>query len=300
MYKGVLYMLLSSLCFAVINIFVKTLTNSYDFLSDIQEIQNYPAFELVFFRSVVSLSICMAIIRRKKIPFFGNNKKWLLIRGISGATALTCFFITLKHLPLAIATTVQYLSPIFTILFAIKLQKESVKPIQWIFFAVSFSGVAFLGLAGEKSLHIDPKWLLLGLFSAVISGIAYNAIMKCRNTDQPVTIVMYFPLVATPVMLVLSLVTGFVVPVGIEWLLLIGIGALTQVAQITMTRAFHADVAARVTPIKYVGAIYAVAAGFFIFDETLGLYSSLGIILVLLGVLLNTFLKQMKWFTPKS
>lgn len=282
-------MLLSSLCFALINICVKILTNSYDLFPGIQD---YPVHELVFFRSVISLVICVAIIKARNIPFFGNNKKWLLVRGIAGVTALTSFFFTLKHLPIAISTTIQYLSPIFTVLFAIYLQKEKVRSIQWLFFVISLSGVAVLGFLKDDQLEFDYIWLFLGLFSAVISGIAYNAIMKCRDTDEPITVVMYFPLVATPVMLGACFIYGFVVPQGIEWLLIVAIGTLTQVAQVSMTRAFHADSAARVAPIKYVGAIYAVAAGLFIFDETLGFYSSLGIFLVLLGVLLNTFFKS--------
>lgn len=284
-------MLISSACFAVINIFVKILA---DGKSQFPGIQDYPPHELVLFRSIVSFSICLAIIRRKKIPFFGNNKKWLIIRGFAGATALTAFFVTIQHLPIAIATIVQYMSPIFTILFAINLQKEKVLPVQWIFILVSFSGVAMLGLMKSTGAAYDPIWILLGVGSAFVSGIAYNAIMKCRDTDEPVTIVMYFPMIATPIMIVACILFGYVIPQGIEWAILLLIGMLTQVAQITMTRALHADKAARVTPVKYVGAIYAVAIGFFIFDETLGLYSSIGIVLVLLGVLLNTFVRQKK------
>lgn len=284
-------MLASSACFAIINIFVKILADGNDQFPDIQ---NYPVHELVFFRSLISLTICFGIVRRKRIPFFGNNKKWLLIRGFAGVTALTAFFVTIQNLPIAIATTVQYLSPIFTVLFAIRLQKEKVTPIQWLFILISFSGVAVLGLMKSPDLSYDPTWVLVGLGSAFVSGIAYNAIMKCRDTDEPVTIVMYFPLIATPIMLIACIVLGFVMPIGVEWLMILLIGVMTQVAQITMTRAFHADKAAKVSPIKYVGAIYAVAIGFFIFDETLGLYSSLGIILVLLGVLLNTFIRQKK------
>ena len=287
-------MLASSACFAVINIFVKILTDGKDQFPDIQ---NYPPYELVLFRSIVSITICMAIIRRKRIPFFGNNKKWLITRGFAGAIALTAFFVTLQHLPLAIATTVQYLSPVFTILFAIKLQNEKVGPMQWLFILVSFLGVAVLGLMKSPGMDYDPIWILVGVLSAFVSGIAYNAIMKCRDTDEPVTIVMYFPLIAIPIMIVVCAILGFVIPKGIEWGILILIGVLTQMAQISMTRALHADKAARVTPVKYVGAIYAVAIGFFVFDETLSLYSSLGIILVLLGVLLNTFVKEKRKVT---
>jgi drug/metabolite transporter (DMT)-like permease len=283
--------MLSSLCFALINICVKILTNPNGLFQDFQD---YPPYELVFFRSIISLVICIAIIKARKIPFFGNNKKWLITRGIAGATALTLFFYTLKNLPIAVGTTIQYMSPIFTILFAIYLQNEKVKPIQWVFFLISLSGVAVLGYFKDPTIEIDYLWVVVGLISALISGIAYNAIMKCRNTDAPITIVMYFPLIATPVMLVMCIINGFVVPRGIEWILILAIGTLTQVAQVSMTRAFHADAAEKVAPVKYVGAIYAVAAGFFIFDEELGLFSSIGIVLVLTGVLLNTFFKNMK------
>ncbi|MBN4077650.1 DMT family transporter [bacterium AH-315-C20] len=290
-------MLLSSLSFALANICVKILTDNPPIFP---EIQDYPVHELVLFRSVVSLSICVAIIKAKKLPFFGNNKKWLLTRGIAGVTSLTLFFFTLQNLPMAIATIVQYLSPIFTILFAMYLINEKVRPVQWLFFLISFVGIIVMGIGSNNSGGgIEMIWLLTGIGSAIVSGIAYNAIMKCSNTDEPITVVMYFPLVATPLMIVACFVWGFIMPQGIEWLILILIGILTQIAQISMTKAFNSAPASRITPIKYVGAIYAVAIGFFVFDETLGLYSSLGVILILIGVLLNTFIKQVRT-SPKG
>src|SRR5690606_22522507 len=115
--------LLSSFCFALINICVKILADpkvDHTHLGRIfEDMQIYPVHELVFFRSLISLVICVSIVKARGIPFFGNNKKWLLIRGIAGATALTTFFFTIQNVPLAISTTVQYLSPIFTVLFAI-------------------------------------------------------------------------------------------------------------------------------------------------------------------------------------
>jgi len=284
-------MLLSSVSFALINLIVKILSGSSIYSS---EIQAYPVYELIFFRSIVSLLISIAIIRSRKIPFFGVNKKWLLARGIFGATSLTLFFITLKNLPIAIATIVQYLSPIFTIIFAIYLNKERVRSIQWLFFLISFVGVAIIGYGKSGDGAINPIWLLTGLLSAILSGVAYNAIIKCKETDQPITVVMYFPLVAAPVSFIIMLIMGTTIPNGIEWFLLILIGVLTQIAQVCMTRAFNSDAASKITPVKYVGAIYAVIIGYFVFDETLSLYATFGIILILIGVLLNTFIKKSK------
>ncbi len=282
-------MLLSSLSFAVVNLMVKILTNSYQLFPTIQD---YPPYELVFFRSIISLTISLAIIKHKGIPLFGNNKKWLLIRGIFGATALLMFFYTLKNLPIAIATTVQYLSPVFTVIMAIFINHQKVKPIQWLFFLIAFSGVVFIGFgkSNDARIIIEPIWLILGVVSAMFSGVAYNAIIKCKATDEPITIVMYFPLVATPIMFFIMLYNGYVFPKGYEWGLLLLIGVFTQIAQIFMTKAFHFADASKVTPIKYLGAIYAVMIGYFIFDETLSLYMSVGVALILTGVLLNTLL----------
>ena len=113
MNKGIIYILISGLAFMVVNLFVKILASGPG-QDVIVGIQSFPVPEIILFRSLITLLICCAVIRVKKIPFFGVNKKWLLIRGVFGTTALTMFFFTLDNLPIAVATTVQYLSPIYS------------------------------------------------------------------------------------------------------------------------------------------------------------------------------------------
>lgn len=281
----------------VVNIFVKILGQGPD-QTLISNIQKFPIPEIILFRSVITFVMCYAIIRVRKIPFFGNNKKWLIIRGVFGTTALTMFFYTIDNLPIAIATTVQYLSPIFTVVFAIYLLGEKVNRIQWLFFFVAFIGVGSISLSKFLSEDIsvsaiNPWWVLIGVGSAFFSGISYNAIVKCRNTDSPVTIVMYFPLVATPVMLILC-AFDYVIPKGVEWWIVLTIGIFTQFAQILMTKALHADNTATITPFKYFGSVYAFFLGLFLFNEVISLYAILGIILILIGVLGNTYFRKRK------
>lgn len=296
MNKGIIYILISGLAFMVVNLFVKILASGPD-QDVILGIQSYPVPEIILFRSLITFLICCAVIRVKKIPFFGVNKKWLLIRGVFGTTALTMFFFTLDNLPIAVATTVQYLSPIFTVLIATVLLSEKVRKIQWIFMLVAFVGIAMLGASKLFShdvsvTNIDPLWVLLGVLSALLSGIAYNAIVKCQNTDHPITVVMYFPLIATPIMLLYVVFVEFVLPVGIEWLLVLIIGVFTQIAQIFMTKAFHSENTATVTPFKYFGSIYAFFIGLFLFGEVISFYGIASIILILVGVLGNAIFKN--------
>lgn len=268
----------------------------------IDGIQKYPVPEMVLLRSIVSFVICFSIIKKRGLPVFGVNRKWLFIRGIFGSAALTMFFYTIDNLPIAIATTVQYLSPLFTVLFAIFILKEKVKTIQWIFFGVAFAGVVTIGLSkfiaeGNDIETINPMWVAVGFISAICSGMAYNAIVKCKETDAPVTIVFYFPLVAIPIMTIITLF-DYVIPQGIEWIMLLFIGIFTQVAQVSMTRAFHSEATATITPFKYFGSIYALIVGYFLFGEILSFYSLFGIGLILIGVLANTFLRNKK--EPKA
>ena len=269
--KGILFILISVGTFSVINVLVKSLPG-------------IPAHEIIFFRSVISLLFSLIHLRIIGVSPLGNNRKWLIIRGLAGITALTMFFHTLKNMPLASAVTIQYLSPVFTVLLAIVINKQPVKRIQWLFLGMALFGVALI--KGWDS-RISIPMLGLGILSAFFAGLAYNAVIKCRKTDHPVVVVLYFPLIATPIMAIWSWL-DWVQPIGKDWLILIAIGILTQLAQIYMTKALHADHASRITPFKYFGTLFAVFLGYAIFDERLHWLSLTGMALVVLGVVLNT------------
>lgn len=289
---GIRYILLSGLSFFVVNFFVKILGGNSTAFQNFH-FQSYGAHELVFFRSLISFSISAYVIKKRGIPFFGINKKWLLIRGLSGIIALTIFFFTLQKLPLAVASVVQYLSPIFTVLLAIVILKEKIMKIQWIFIITAFSGVLLIGVNNfifGETLSLNTTWLILGVISAFFSGIAYVAIVKLKPTDSPISIVMYFPMLTLPIMGVWCMF-DFVFPHGWEWLILLMIGVFTQMAQILMTKALHASDTSRIVPFQYLGAIYAILVGWVAFDERLNSIVLLGIALIFVSVIANTLLR---------
>ncbi len=268
-------MIISALGFSLMQLCVKYL-------------DHIPFTELVFFRSLVSIVLSLGMIYRLRINPLGNNRKFLVLRGIFGVTALSLFFYTLQNLPIATAITIQYLSPIFTTIFAIWILREPVPWKRWIFFGVSFTGILVMkGLNNE----FDNKFLIAGLISAVFSGLAYNMIRKVKDTDHPVVVVLYFPLVATPIMGVISLFY-WETPQGWDWLLLLLMGVFTQIAQVFMTKGWQSDKAGKIASLKYIGIGFAL-----FFDLTLfGIVPSwqvlTGISLVLAGVLLNVNLAK--------
>lgn len=247
-----------------------------------------PAHELILFRSVISIVLSVAMLRHLGIALLGNNKKVLLMRGVFGTTALLMFFYTLQNIPLASAVTIQYLSPIFTALFAAIFLKEKMHLKQWLFFGISFAGVAMIKGFDER---ISLTFMLIGICSAMFSGMAYTCIRQLKDSEHPLVVVLYFPLVAIPIMSVLSYF-NWVTPQGTDWLYLLLMGLFTQVAQLLMTKGIQSGIANKMISLKYVGTIYALAIGYLVFGESYGLMSLVGIAMVIAGVVLNLWKKR--------
>ena len=77
-----------------------------------------PIYELVLFRSLLSLLITLFIIKLRKVNPWGKNKPLLISRGVLGTLALVCIFYAIRNMPLSISTVIQYTYPIFISIFA--------------------------------------------------------------------------------------------------------------------------------------------------------------------------------------
>lgn len=267
-------MLLATFWFACMNVAVKMLAH-------------LPAMELVFFRCGIATLIGFASLYRAGVDWAGSNRRLLFLRGAFGTVALFTFFYTLQYMPLGTAVTIQYLSPVFTTLFAIRLLHEPVKPVQWLFFMMSFAGVVIV--KGP-----DPRiswWLLgIGIISAIFSALAYNMVRSLREKEHPLVVVLHFQL--------LGAVAGFAatlfhweMPQGSDWLLLLLVGIFTQLGQENLTRSLQSENIARVSILNYLGIGYALIFGYLFFGETHSLQELSGMLLVVAGVVLQVWFK---------
>ena len=272
---GIKYILLSTIFFQFMNVGVKMLPH-------------IPVIEIVFFRALVTLIVGYILISRAGISHWGNNRKFLIARGVAGTGALILYFFTLKFMPLASAVTIQYMSPIFTIIIAGIMLKEPPSKIQWLFFLVSFAGVIMLkGFDGR----VTPFELAIGISSALCSGLAYNFIRKLKDTDHALVVVFYFPLVTVPIAGVYS-TFNWVMPHGTDWLLLLMIGLGTTIAQIFMTKAYQLERASNISNFNYLGSVYAIIIGYFMFGETLPPLAFAGIAVIVFGVVMSTRFRE--------
>lgn len=246
-------------------------------------IPRIPVFEIVFFRSIITLIMTAGLVKRKKLPFWGNNKKLLVLRGVFGSAGLLLYFITLKDMPLASAVTIQYLSPIFSTILAIFILSQPMPTFKWLFYVIAFVGVSLVKGFDDR---ISIVMLLIGISSAVFSGLAYNMIAKLKGQDDPLTVVMYFPLVTLPLIAVPTVLT-WVTPTWVELLWLVGMGISTQLGQLFMTKAFQGENVGKIAIFQYLGIVWALVFGYLIFSETFSTQSLLGMALVVMGVVLS-------------
>ncbi|UTW64161.1 DMT family transporter [bacterium SCSIO 12741] len=254
----------------------------------VKYLMHLPTTELVLFRSFVSIAISLTVVWRAGISPFGVNKKFLFLRGLFGTIALTLYFYTLQNLPIATASVIQYLSPVFTAIFAIWILKEPMRPQRWLFFLIAFIGIA---LIKGFDPNLKTIYLVAGVASAIFAGLAYNCIRVVRHTDKPVVIVLYFPLVAIPIMTILSL-SNWTWPDPQDWIIIILMGIFTQIGQVYMTKALHFGKANVITPMKYTGIVYALGFDIFLFQVDHGWITFVGIFLVVGGVVLNLIKKD--------
>ena len=275
--KGIKHMLVAGIFFSLMNVGVKYL-------------DNIPAIEIVFFRCLVTLIISYFMIKRLNISFLGNNKPILFLRGFFGVVALSLYFYSLQKMPFASAVTIMQLSPIFTTILAIFILNEKVKLPQWLFFVISFVGVAMI-----KGFNpdLDIKYFLMALAASFISALAYNMVRKLKDTDHPLVVVFYFPLIAMPFAGIATYL-NWVTPNLKEWFILLGIGVATQIAQVNMTKALQIEEVAKVSIVRYLTVVYAIVIGYVFFKDNYGINTLIGIALVVIGVLLNL------WYTKSK
>ena len=273
--NAIKYMILSAVAFACMNATVK-------YLKDVN------SFQIVFFRSLGSLFFTFGYLLKNNIPLIGKHNKLLILRSITGASSMLLFFMSIKYLSVGTAVSLRYIAPIFAAIFAVFLLKEKIKPLQWLFFIVSFIGVIVLkGL----DTQLSTKGLILVMIASVLSGLVYIIINKIGKREHPAVIVNYFMVTATLLGGILS-IGNWVTPVGIEWLFLASLGVFGYFGQIYMTKAFQTAATNVVAPLKYIEVIFTATFGVFLFSEIYTFWNIFGIALIIAGMVLNVWYKS--------
>jgi drug/metabolite transporter (DMT)-like permease len=268
---GLRYMAVGAFWFSVMSLLVKVAG------------ETLPSQQIVLARAVVTLVLSWAMVRRAGAPLWGRAKGRLALRGLVGAVALSCFYFSLVHLPIAEATTIQYMNPVFTAVLAGLVLGERMGRREAACVVLSLAGVVLVthpaALFGGPA-RLDPLYVAVALAGALCSAGAYTTIRTLRD-EHPLTIVFYLPLLTVPVTIPPMLLgSGARWPTPAEWLVLLGVGVATQVAQLYMTRGLQMERAGRATAVGYLQIVFAAVWGALFFGEYPDAWSVAGAVLI--------------------
>jgi drug/metabolite transporter (DMT)-like permease len=271
--RGVLYMTLAALAFSVMSVLVKLAS------------ERIPTGEIVMVRAAITLAISYVLVRRAGLSPWGQQRGRLVVRGLFGFAALSCYFLSLARLPLADATTLHHTQPLLTALLAWWLLGERVGRAAAFAIACGLGGVMLVVHPGVPlSGGAEPAGVAIALASAVFSALAYVTIRRLAQTEHPLVIVFYFPLVALPLSIPWA-AASFVWPEPADWLLLAGIGLSTQLGQVFLTLGLSLERAGRAMAVGYVQICFAVIWQLVIFGEQPALGTLAGAALIIAGTL---------------
>ena len=270
-------MFISTIFFLIVKIGVKLLPH-------------IPAIEIVFFRCIISFFISYIILKTQKIYVFGKNKPLLFMRGVFGTIGLYCYFEIIQNIPLATASTIIYLTPIFTSLIGVFILKEKITFLQSLCILFAFLGII---LIQGYDYRVTSNYLILGLLGSFCAGCAYNIIRYLRKKEHPLVLVLYFPMIAFPVAGVISYFSWVATSLN-DLIILFGIGVVTQFGQYFMTKAFQNEKVSTVSIISYSEILLVIAIGYEFFDETFNILTYLGMFMVVSSVITSIIFSPFK------
>ena len=277
-------LIFASLFFSLMTVCVKKIDN------------RIPIYELVFFRSLLSLLITSLIINKRDINPWGENKPLLILRGLLGTIALICIFYAIRNMPLNISTVIQYTYPIFISIFAGILLNEKIT--KNIFLAVITGWLGILIILNPSQLsnlnvQLNDLTIAIAFLGSISTSLAYITVKKLSLTEDIFIIIKYFPLIS---IIILSPVVfiNWVTPNISDLVWIIGIGIFTQAGQTFLTIGLKILPATEAASINYFQVFFGSLWGIFFFSEIININFLIGSLLVLLGTIISTSKKLKK------
>ncbi len=274
---GIFFMILSSFSFATMNLLAKLTTG-------------VNPYQKTFISNLVASIIVSVILIKRKESFIGKreNLKYLLTRGVMGTLAMITNYASLQYLILSDSTIITKLAPFFTIIFSFLIIKERINKKQGILLILAFLG-SLLVIKPSFNLSFIPA--LIGVFSALSSGLAYTMIRCIGDKESFWIVILSFTGIATLTTSV-SIFNNSSNLFGLNLVFLIGAGICFTLGQIFLTLAYRNAPASEISVYDFIGLVLAAIYGFIFFAQLPDILSVLGYIIIVAVSIINIYISK--------
>lgn len=206
-----------------------------------------------------------------------QNRAVMMLRTATGAAALASTFYALAHAPLAENVALFSLSPVFIAALAPWLLRERFEARIGACLAVAIVGMVLV--ARPSGASISPGHAA-ALAAALLSALSMISLRKLGSSETAEGVVVWFQAITAVVLLGLGR-SSFRTPTLREGALLLLCAASGTFGQLTMTRAYARERAARVGALSYLQIPASVLVGVVAFGEIPPPAALVGIALIL-------------------
>lgn len=268
--KGVMYIIASAFCFALMNLFIRL-------AGDV------PTMQKCFFRNFFALIIAVMTLVKTGTPFkIGKgNTKYLLIRSLSGGLGMLCNFYAVDHMAISDASMLNKLSPFFAVIFSVFVLGEKANRYEWTAVICAFIGTLFVVKPSFNFEAASSVAGLAGVAGGLGAGLAYSFVRKLGMRGENSMIVVAFFSGFTTLMLTPFLIFNYTPMTGKQWFFLILTGLAAAGGQIGITSAYSRAPAKEISVYDFSIVIFAAILGFVFLNQKPDIFSVIGYVIII-------------------
>lgn len=227
------------------------------------------------------------------LPFMYNNIKTFktkqgplyLLRAILVCLSMLCTYYTYAHLPLTIATSIGFTTPIITTTLSILFLKEKVNAIRWLIVIVGYIGVLIILRASPITFNLAALVGFLGNFLASCAIIVANKISRTDTSKQ----ILFITNILSFMLLIGPAFYFWQTPSQSEIVFLCLLGGTGVLSQYCYLQAISYEKVSFLAPFEYMRLIFSVPIGFLIFNEIPHSYAILGSVIIIFSNLMLVY-----------
>lgn len=219
------------------------------------------------------------IVIFKRPALRSDNIPLHIARSVSGWSGISLMFAAVAFIPLADATAISFLNPVFAMVLAIPLLGERVGPWRFLAAAIALVGAIILIRPGAGSFHPAA---FLALAAAMIMGLEITLIKRLTGRETPLQILWINNGIGLTVATV-AVIWVWAPPTPAQWAALAALGFMMALAQTCFIQSMKRADASFAVPFSYATLVFAGLYDFGVFRVIPAPTSLLGAAIIVAG-----------------